>query len=222
MKPYLFSAAGVYLAAVLALPGACDQPFKSTPNPSLSSSSETPETPKTPAFSQLQPDKDYVILIDAYDDIKRLSKLAGFSGEYGHIEAVRNGMIYGCRPPKCSQISLSELEQKFSGHKFELRAVDSTGDPKKAVQWFARNLEGRAYDLLYRNCTDAVVGMYHAAGDRIRPLRPVEVDRTYAANAPLREFMAQQGIAKPERSTVFFPDQFTQVGKLMARGRLSR
>src|SRR3989338_218203 len=175
--------------------------------------------PETPALRTLERGKNYVVLIDIYDDVKKLSKLVGFSGDYGHIEVVRDGKSYGCRPPKCSEISLTDLERKFPDSKFEVREVEILGNPEKATRWFRSNLEDQAYDLFYRNCTDVVVWMYDASGDRTRRIDPINVNRTYATNEPLRRFMAEYGISKPNRAEVFFPDQFTQVGKLVAKGR---
>src|SRR3990167_2614486 len=113
--------------------------------------------PQTPALRRLESGKNYIVLIDIYDDVKKLSKLVGFSGDYGHIEVVRDGKSYGCRPPKCSEISLTDLERKFPDSKFEVREVEILGNPEKATRWFRSNLEDQAYDLFYRNCTDVVV-----------------------------------------------------------------
>ena len=173
--------------------------------------------PQTPALRRLESGKNYIVLIDIYDDVKKLSKLIGFSGNYGHIELVRDGISYGCRPPQCSEMSLASLEQKFHGHRFEVREVQINGSPEEATRWFRENLESKSYDLLYRNCTDAVVSMYNASGDRTKRVNPVNVDRTYATNEQLRRFMVESGIPKPNRAEVFFPDQFTQVGTLIAR-----
>ncbi len=175
--------------------------------------------PKTPALHHLKRGKNYIVLIDIYDDVKKLSKLVGFSGDYGHIEVVRDGYSYGCRPPQCSEISLTSLEQKFDGHKFEVREVPIDGGPELAIRWFKENLEGQPYDLFYRNCTDAVVMMYDASGDRTARLSSVDVNQTYATNAPLRRFMSKYGIPKPNRTGVFFPDQFATMGELVAKGR---
>lgn len=178
---------------------------------------EQSNEPQTPALRHLESGKNYIVLIDIYDDVKKLSKLVGFSGDYGHIELVRDGKSYGCRPPQCSEIPLARLEQKFHGQRFEVREMQINGSPEKATKWFRENLEGKSYDFFYRNCTDAVVSMYTASGDRTRRVNPVNVDRTYATNEQLRRFMAESGIPKPNRTEVFFPDQFTQVGTLVAR-----
>ncbi len=188
--------------------------------------------PETPALRTLAAGKDYFLLIDDYQEIKRLSALVGFSGEYGHIEFVRAGRAYGCRPPRCAEISLTELERRFSGRKFAVREVErgdyqtnehqTKDNQTKAIRWFKQNLEGKVYDLLYRNCTDAVIGMYEAAGQRARSLNPVEVERTYATNEPLRRFMAEQKIPKPKRAGVYFPDQFTALGKYVSQGRFRK
>jgi len=174
---------------------------------------------KTPALRNLEKGKNYVILIDAYDDVKKLSKLAGFSDNYGHIELVRDERAYGCRPPQCSEMSLADLEKRFPNRKFEVREVEIKGNPEKATRWFRSNLEDQAYDLFYRNCTDVVVWMNDASGDRTRRIDPINVNRTYATNEPLRRFMADLGMPKPNRREVFFPDQFTQVGKLVVKDR---
>ena len=216
--------AGASLAAALAGCAATSYAQERTPSSLLGESlraqaEETGERFKTPVLHNLERGKNYVILIDAYDDVKQLSRLVGFSGDYGHIELVRNERAYGCRPPQCSEISLANLEKKFPNRKFEVREVEIKGSPEKATQWFKENLEGQGYDLLYRNCTDAVVLMYNASGDRTRRINPVDVDKSYAANYFLRKFMAEHGIPKPNRAEVFFPDQFTQIGKLVAKGK---
>ena len=215
---------GIVAAAVLAGCAGPSYAQEGTPPSLLGESlrgkaSKKDRKPKTPTLQRLQDGKNYVVLIDAYDTVKRLSELVGFSGNYGHIEVVRNGISYGCRPPECSEISLVDLEQKFHGSGFEIREIDIKGDPERAVRWFRQNLEGQAYNLLDRNCTDAVVLMYDASGDRTRRLDPVDVDRTYVTNEPLRRFMAENGIPKPNREEVFFPDQFTTIGSLVAKGR---
>lgn len=175
------------------------------------------DEPLTPALRRLERGKNYIILIDIYDDVKKLSKLVGFSGDYGHIELVRDGKSYGCRPPQCSEISLASLEQKFEGYKFEVREMPINGNPEKATKWFRENLEGQAYNLFYRNCTDAVVLMYNASGDKTRRVNPITVDKVYANNEPLRRYMTEYGIPKPNRAEVFFPDQFTQIGTLVTK-----
>src|SRR3989344_5340428 len=116
-------------------------------------------------------------------------------------------------------LALCNLEKGFPNRKFEVREVEIKGNPEKATQWFRRNLESQAYDLLYRNCTDAIVLMYTASGDKTKMIDPVDVDKIYATNEPLRRFMADLGMPKPNRREVFFPDQFTQVGKLVVKDR---
>ena len=177
---------------------------------------------KTAALEAMRQDADYIVLIDAYDDVKRLSKLLGFSGQYGHIEAVRNGKAYGCRPPVCSEIPISELEQMFDGDHFEIREVPIQGSSAAAIQWFRTHLQGVAYDLFYNNCTDALVAMYSASGDASLTLAPVDVNKTYLSNTQLREFMQTLGIPKPRREQVYFPDQFTKIGKKVAQGTFGR
>lgn len=223
MRNYLLGAAGTYLAAVIALSSSIhSQSSMTSAVAAAAGSGSFPSTPKTSTLQKLLPHKNYLLLVDQYPEIKELSALVGFAGEYGHIEFARDGRIYGCRPSHCSEISLAELEREFPGRKFEVREVESSGDSKMAVQWFKQNLEGKVYDLLQRNCTDAIVGMYEASGDRARRLYPLDVERTYAANEPLRRFMAARGIPKPKRASVYFPDQFVSVGKLIVRGRFSR
>ncbi|MBS3118071.1 hypothetical protein J4417_00120 [Candidatus Woesearchaeota archaeon] len=205
--------------AVLLTVGASQQSAQGEPYPRPSLQLEYTSPLKTPALRNLEKGKNYVILIDAYDDVKKLSKLAGFSDNYGHIELVRDERAYGCRPPQCSEMSLADLEKRFPNRKFEVREVEIKGNPEKATQWFRRNLESQAYDLLYRNCTDAIVLMYTASGDKTKMIDPVDVDKIYATNEPLRRFMADLGMPKPNRREVFFPDQFTQVGKLVVKDR---
>ncbi|MEK6950603.1 MAG: hypothetical protein AABX13_02675 [Nanoarchaeota archaeon] len=211
MKLYLTNAATVYLAAVMAL---CSEKGPSQER------EEHGKRQIVPAV--LKRDKSYLVLIDAYEEIKKLSQLVGFAGKYGHIEVLRNEHVYGCRPPSCSEISWPELEQRFPGKKFEVREVQISGDAEKALQWFKQNLEGRAYNLFYNNCTDAVVSMYGASGDGRRLLDPVEVEKTYSTNHPLREFMEKYQIPKPKRAEVFFPDQFTRLGTLVMKGTFAR
>ena len=52
-------------------------------------------------LEDLSHDKVYIVLIDKYEDVKTLSRLAGFSGNYGHIEVVYDGSAFGCRPSGC-------------------------------------------------------------------------------------------------------------------------
>lgn len=205
------------LAALLTV--GASQSAQGEPYPKSSSQLDYTGALKTPALRNLERGKNYLVLIDAYDDVKKLSELAGFSGDYGHIELVKDEKAYGCRPPQCSEISLVDLEKRFPNRKFEVREVEIIGNPEKATRWFRENLEGQAYDLLYRNCTDAVVLMYDASGDRTRRIDPVDVDKIYTTNEPLRRFMADLGMPKPNRAEVFFPDQFTKVGKLVAKDR---
>ena len=169
-------------------------------------------------FPALSPGKNYIVLIAKYDDVKQLSKLAGFSGNYGHIETMRNGKVYGCRPPQCGEMSVAELQQKFRGYPYELREVEINGNAPKAVTWFKGNMEGTKYDLFYNNCTDAVVRMYDMSGDKTVRVPPVVVDQAYATNVRLRNFMRENGIPKPNREFIWFPDQFENIGKVVRKG----
>lgn len=170
------------------------------------------------SFPPLSRGRNYIVLIDKYDDVKQLSQLAGFSGHYGHIEVVRDGEVYGCRPSQCKAMSLKELQQMFRGYAYEVRDVEINGDASRAVNWFNDNLQGRSYDLFYNNCTDAVVGMYDASGDKTVRVPPILVDQTYATNVRLRNFMQANGIPKPNRPVIWFPDQFESLGELVAKG----
>lgn len=170
------------------------------------------------SFPKLSGNKNYIILIDAFDDVKQLSKLAGFSGRYGHIEVVRDETVYGCRPPQCGEMNLSELQHHFRGLPYEIREVDIIGDTSKSVSFFRNNFKGTKYDFFYNNCTDAVVKMYDASGDKTIRVPPVVVDQLYAINARLRNFMIENGIPKPKRQVVWFPDQFENLGKFVAKG----
>ncbi len=170
------------------------------------------------AFPKLSLGKNYIVLIAAYDDVKQLSKAAGFSGHYGHIEVVRNGLVYGCRPPQCDQMNIAELQREFRGVPYEIREIEINGNAEKAVAWFRIYLRGTKYNLFYNNCTDAVVRMYEASGDKTLRVPPVMVDEIYATNEQLRDFMQSHGIPKPKRQMVWFPDQFENLGKLVGRG----
>jgi len=178
---------------------------------------------RTFSLSQLERNKNYIVLIDAFDGVKELSRAIGLEGKYGHIEVVRDGKVYGCRPFTCSKTTVSDMEDMFEGFKFEVREIPIDGSPERAVQWFLDNLEGESYDFLYRNCTDAVRGMYENSGSRERLLYPVDVDETYENNAKLRRIMKEHGIEKPDRKDgVLFPDHFLEVGTLVGKGRFGK
>ncbi len=166
-------------------------------------------------FNTLDSNKSYLLLIDAYEDVKQLAKFSGFAGEYGHIEFLHGTDVYGCRPPECSTKSFSSLERQYKGHGFELREVPD-GNLDAAVRWFLQNTNNEPYSLLYRNCTDAVAGMYQAQTGEA--LAPANVDETYKSHPELQLLMAVLGLPKPSRETIFFPDQFTKVGRLVAKG----
>nr|MBT4247918.1 hypothetical protein [Candidatus Woesearchaeota archaeon] len=165
-------------------------------------------------LSKLKPGRDYVVLIGAYDDVKTMSELAGFTGNYGHIEVVRDGKVYGCRPITCGDISLAELDQKFKGATFEVREVRVEDDPQARIQRFNSEFGGKPYDFYYRNCTDATVAMVGYLG-----VVPINVDHQWSNNVPLRELLTKSGLGKPNRESVLLPDQFENVGTRVLTGR---
>lgn len=177
---------------------------------------------RTTVFNELQNGRNYIILINQYDDVKALQEAVGLPGKYGHIEVIRDGVVYGCRPPRCGRTSLDYLEEHYDGVEFELREVDIQGDAERAMSWFVDSLEGKRYDLTMRNCTDAVAGMYAASGDRRTLVVPYNVEEQYGDNAKLRTLMRAYGIEKPDRETIFFPDQFTDVGDLVTKGEFGK
>ena len=170
------------------------------------------------SWDDLDHNNAYLVLINKYHDVRHLSRLCGFSGNYGHIEVFYNGDFYGCRPGVCGEISVNQAKGKFSGSGFEVRHVDIKCDTETAIHWFKKNLEGVQYDLFYNNCTDAVVRMYDAGGDTTRRVYPVDVKDEYNSNTRLRNFMKENGIPLPTRKHVFFPDQFENVGTLVGKG----
>ncbi|MFH1222344.1 MAG: hypothetical protein V1492_04640 [Candidatus Micrarchaeota archaeon] len=170
----------------------------------------------------LEKSKTYVVLIDAYDDIKQLSKAAGFSGRFGHIIAIADNQAFDCSPPKCAELTIPGLELKYTGHAYNIREVDFNGDTKKAIAWFRTHMQDRPYNLYYRNCADVPVGMYEASGATIRLIKPLPVKSTYEANARLRNFMQTHNMPLPEREFVFLPDQFENIGQLVGTGTFGR
>lgn len=160
----------------------------------------------------------YILLIGAFREVRELSRLVGFSGNYGHIEAVYNGMALGCRPNACMEIPVSTLRDMFRGIDYEARALPIKGNVSRAIQYFRQQLEGRRYDLFNNNCTDALVKMYEASGDQTRRIYPVNVRETYFSNKRLREYMEEHNIPMPNRDFIYFPDQFEDLGTLVERG----
>lgn len=170
------------------------------------------------SLRDLERDKNYIVLIDAFPVVKDISRLVGLEGQYGHVEVIRNERVYGCRPPKASELSIPELAKKFDGHAYEIREVNINGDPEKSIDYFKKNLEGQTYDLYYMNCTDCVNWMYLASGDKKARVAPIDVDKTYESNQALRQYMSLMGMPKPQRDYIFLPDQFKEVGKFVGKG----
>ncbi|MFA6530451.1 MAG: hypothetical protein WCT31_01880, partial [Candidatus Micrarchaeia archaeon] len=109
---------------------------------------------------RLDANKTYLVLISKYWDIMRISAAAGFSGHFGHIELIHNGQVFGCRPPKCAEISIDTLEKIFAGIAYEIREVSVTGNQSNAVDWFRAKVEGTPYGLYANNCTSVLMVLY--------------------------------------------------------------
>jgi hypothetical protein len=174
------------------------------------------------AQKSLEPGKNYVILIDDYDMVKQLSKLVGLPGKYGHIAVARNGRVFHCGPPQCEELSAGDFELRYFGRRYEIREIDINGNAERAIIWFRKELDGKPYIFFYRNCTDAVVGMYAASGDRTQRVQPLDVQATYGSNPALRHYMKTHGIPVPNRNSIFLPDQFISIGTPAGTGTFGR
>ena len=139
---------------------------------------------------------------------KKRIAILGLKGLPGHGGAAR-----------ANENIISELKEHYEGIQYTMIEVDHKGDSWKAIQWFRKNLEGKEYDLLYNNCTDAVVKMYDASGDTTRRVFPVKVDEEYNSNLALRTYLKLIDMPKPDRKEIYLPDQFERIGEVVGKGR---
>ena len=187
-------------------------PISSPPHPPMQKGNLS--LPATSALRHLKPDKNYIVLIDTNSYMDTFSRMVGFSGMYDHIEVIHNGQVYGCRPrpPGCSEISLTELEDLFVGQPMEIREVPFVRDLQPGIRWFRENVEGNPYGPF--KSTDVVVGMNPELKGT---LTPVNFDHKYNTSPDLPEFMKVMEIPKPTRD-VYFPDQFQVWSDLVTMG----
>lgn len=197
----------------------------------LGCASASPINPRS-QIHHLERDTNYLVLINfGHTFIDDISGMVRLEGRYDHVELIRNGRAYGSRPPKASEISTAQLENIFRNCPYEIRKVQINGDPERAIRWFRQRVEGRPYHVYGTdnlnsneplNCTDCVVGMYAASGDRTRRLHPFDVQRTIRDNRGLRRYMTDRGLPNPTRQWIYLPDQFRDVGTLVDRGVFGR
>jgi len=167
-------------------------------------------------LKNLKQNTAYLILIDAHKVIKKLSKLAGFSGRFGHIELLYNNHSYGCRYPKAFEIRLSELGKQYLGCYYEVREV-KLKNVEKALHEFKKNWEGTKYSLYYHQCTDCIASLYKASGTTLS-ITPVNVDTVWSSNKELREYAKRKDLEKPNRKQLLLTDQFEKTGIKVASG----
>ncbi len=147
----------------------------------------------THSLQGLNPDEIHLVLFkpktsdfDSSDEvIGKIEQFAGYPG-YWHIEVLYDGKAFGCRPPKCEELTLSEFAQRFKGYEVDLRqfnpndylssfSEEAQKDIKegnfrkhldRATKQFKDKWDGESYDLFYKNCTDLVYDLSIALGVR--------------------------------------------------------
>jgi hypothetical protein len=174
-------------------------------------------------LKKIDPKTPHLILIDDFESVKRISKVLGFSGRFGHIEVLYGGKSFGCRPNQCAEIDANGLSRRFAGADYEVRSFQVDGSVDNSVRWFRSNLEGRPYDLITRNCTDTVVGMYAASGDKRRIVHPVDVLKAMRQDPEALEIVLAMGDSRVKdlvnKGHIYLPDQFEKVGTYVGRGK---
>lgn len=174
----------------------------------------------------------YLILLDHpnFRIVNDIEKLVGLPGKYGHIEVIYNNKVFGCRPPECSERRLSDIERHFRGARYRIVKPDFDGNPEEAVMHFRENIAGSDYDFMgfedhdswdspNFNCTDLVNILSSMSGNRLTPVKGVDVFEAYYNNIRLKEFMDRNLIRIPNRKVVYFPDEYMEIGKVVAQGR---
>lgn len=167
-------------------------------------------------LNRLPANHAYIVLMEGDNFITEVSRLVGFEGRYWHIEVVYNSQVYGCRPPVCSEISVSELSKKFKGNKATIRRFDDFDNPNGAITWFRVSEQGKAYDLFDKNCTNLVWELSRQGGVKKSLVRWTKTEEALLIPG-VSELLVKNQMAPPKRIYILFPDAFTEVGEKVTR-----
>ncbi|MBI5393357.1 hypothetical protein HZA96_05800 [Candidatus Woesearchaeota archaeon] len=162
-----------------------------------------------------------------------IEQLAGYPG-YWHIEVLYGGKAFGCRPPKCEELTINKFVQRFNGYEVDIRLFNpkdylnsfseeaqkriKEGNFKKQIQraidYFERDWADKNYDLFYKNCTDLVFDLSIALGVR-KPLIKLDKIDDLKQNEELMTYIASQGISIPRREYLIFPGSYSNLGRFV-------